>query len=206
MQVSDGNLMGQAARGDGDALTHLLKRHGPVVRMRLAGQIPRRWRPVLSVDDVMQQTYIDAFVDLDRFVPNGRGSFPAWLHSLAKCNLIDALRTLEAEKRGNNHRRIEPRTREDSFTALHEWIGETCSTPSRHAARDEACATLQWAVQQLPETYLQVVEMYDLQDRPINDVARKLNRSPGAVFMIRARAHRRLREIMGHASHYLTHK
>ena len=206
MSASENDLVHQAARGNADALSGLLERHGPLIRDRLAGQIPRRWRAALSADDVMQQTYIDAFVDLNRFVPNGQGSFPAWLGSLAKCNLVDAVRMLEADKRGGNHRRIEHRSRDESFTALHDLIGPERSTPSRHAARDEACAALQWAVQQLPETYGEIVRLYDLEDRPVKEVARKLNRSPGAVFMIRARAHRRLREIMGRASHYLTRK
>jgi RNA polymerase sigma factor (sigma-70 family) len=154
----------------------------------------------------MQQTYIDAFVDMNRFVPNGKGSFPAWLSSLAKCNLVDAVRMLEADKRGGNHRRIEPRSRDESFTALHDLLEPDRSTPSRHAARDEACAALQWALQQLPDAYRQIVDLYDLKGQSVQEVARKLKRSPGAVFMIRARAHRRLREIMGRASHYLTRK
>ena len=206
MAVSDGDLMRQAARGDRDALAHLLARHGPTIRTQLAGRIPRHWRPVLSIDDVMQQTYIDAFVDLDRFVPNGKDSFAAWLRSLAKCNLVDVLRMFDAEKRGGDHRRVEPRTREDSFIALHKRIGESRDTPSRYAARDEAFAALKWAVTQLPDAYRQVVEMYDLEDRSIKEVSARLNRSPGAAFMLRSRAHRRLREIMGHASKYLTRK
>ena len=206
MSASENELVHQAARGDADALSSLLERHGRLIRDRLAGQIPRRWRAALSADDIMQQTYIDAFVDMNRFVPNGKGSFPAWLSSLAKCNLVDAVRMLEADKRGGNRRRIDPTSRDESFTALHDLIGPTRSTPSRHAARDEACAVLQWAVQQLPETYRQIVELYDLEGQPVQEVAWKLKRSPGAVFMIRARAHRRLREIMGRASHYLTRK
>jgi DNA-directed RNA polymerase specialized sigma24 family protein len=46
--------------------------------------------------------------------------------------------------------------------------------------------------------------MYDLEGRPVQEVAQALGRSPGAVYMLRARAHRRLSEIMGTASRYVT--
>jgi RNA polymerase sigma factor (sigma-70 family) len=204
VSASDNHLLNQAASGDRHALVQLLEQHGPPVRRRIEGRIPRRWRSALSADDIMQQTYIDAFVDADRLVANGKGSFPKWLGSLAKCNLLDAIKMLEADKRGKGRPRIELRTREDSFIALHELIGSAHSTPSQHVARDEACDALERAVRQLPEVYRRVVEMYDLADRPVEEVARELERSPGAVYMVRARAHRWLRDIMGRESQYLS--
>ena len=204
MSELDSNHLSRAVDGDREALAQLLEHHGPAVRKRFAGRIPRRWRSALSVDDVMQQTYIDAFVDFPRFVPNGRGSFSAWLASLAKCNLLDALRMLNADKRGRNGRRIASRSSQDTLTMLYEEVGASHSTPSRRAARIEANAALGSAVEQLPETYRRVVQMYDLDGCPVDSVASELGRSPGAVYMLRARAHRRLREIMGNASRYLT--
>ena len=204
MGSSDDDLLSQAASGDGRALAELLEEHTSVVRQRLAGKIPRRWQSVLSLDDVMQETYTDAFLDIDRFTPEGDGSFTAWLMSLARCNLVDALRMLKAEKRGGNHQRVEPQTREDSCVALYEVLGATQTTPSRCAAREEARAALEHAIQQLPETYRRVVQMYDFEDRPVEEVGRALKRSAGAVYMVRARAHRRLQAIMGSVSKYIT--
>ena len=194
---SDHDLLTQASSGNTQALKELIEEHAPVVRRWLAGKIPDRWRSVLSVDDVMQQTYTDAFVDIGRFVPVGEDSFGAWLMSLAKCNLVDALRMLEAEKRGEGHRRLASPDGADSCMSLYELLVATSSTPSRHAARDEALAALEFALDQLPDTYRRVVQMYDLEDRPVEEVARVLQRSSGAVFMIRHRAHRRLRTIIG---------
>lgn len=204
MGSSDQDLLSQAASGDEQALTRLLQEHGPIVRQRLAPRIPHRWQSVLSVDDVMQQTYTDAFLDMDRFTPTGEGSFTAWLTSLAECNLTDALRMLDAAKRGKDHQRIEPQAGHDSFLVLHELLGATRSTPSQHVARDEARTALERAIQQLPDTYRRVVEMYDLEARPVEEVARVLKRSPGAVYMVRARAHRRLRDLMGNTLKYFS--
>lgn len=202
MASPDHDLLSRAGSGDEDALAELLEKHGPIVRQRLAGQIPRRWQSLLSLDDVMQQAYTDAFRDLEQFAGEDEGSFKAWLTSLAKCNLDDALRMLKADKRGGRRRRIEPRAREDSSLALYELLAPTRSTPSQHAARREACAALERALQQLPEHYRRVVQMYDLEEHPVKEVARALKRNPGAVYMVRRRAHRRLHEFLGRTSKF----
>lgn len=204
MAESEHELLVQAAAGDHAALSTLVKQHGLIVRRNLANRIPRRWQSVLSVDDVMQQTYTDAFVYMDRFDPNGAQSFTSWLMTLARCNLIDAVRMLEAEKRGKGRKRVEPVSRDDSIVALTELLGVSGSTPSRQVARAEARDALRSAIERLPEAYRKVVEMYDIQGQPMVDVAEALNRSPGAAYMIRARALRRLRALMGDISSYLS--
>ncbi|MBP7937722.1 MAG: sigma-70 family RNA polymerase sigma factor, partial [Phycisphaerae bacterium] len=51
----------------------------------------------------------------------------------------------------------------------------------------------------LPETYRRVVEQFDIEFRPPAEIARALGRSVGAVYMVRTRAHDRLREILTRA-------
>ena len=84
MSASGEELLQQAVEGNREALSALLERHGPTVRAGLTTAIPQRWQAVLTVDDVMQQTYADAFLDIRRFVPHGTGSFVAWLTTIAK--------------------------------------------------------------------------------------------------------------------------
>ena len=152
----------------------------------------------------MQQTYVDAFRHIHGFVPHGEGAFPAWLKTIANRNLLDALRMLEADKRGGGRRRIEPRTRDESLVALCDMFGQVSSTPSRKVARAEASRRLSEAIEALPANYRQVVEMYDLEGRTIEEVAAALDRSPGAVYMVRARAHGELAKLMGATSQYFT--
>lgn len=204
MDPSEHAQVAQATRGDEKALANLLERHGPAVRHGLAGRIPKRWRSVLSEDDVLQQTYVDAFRDIRRFEPRGAGSFVAWLRAIADRNLLDALKALGAVKRGGERRKMETPPGEDSYVALYDLVGTTTSTPSRKAARQEAVSVLTRALEGLPDDYRRVIEMYDLECRAIDAVAAQLKRSEGAVYMLRARAHRLLGEIMGTASKYLS--
>lgn len=186
-------------------LETLLEQHGPEVRQRLAGRVPDRFRAVLTVDDVMQQTYTDAFLEMESFSADGSGDFRAWLLSLARCNLADALRMLNAQKRGKGRRQVWRLAGRDSHSTLFGYlVSAGGGTPSQTVAVNEACAALKTALTRLPEMYRQVVEMYDLEDRSIEDVAAAIGRSPGAAYMIRARAHDRLRSLLGDASKYLT--
>ncbi len=194
----------RAIAGDKEALTTLLERTGLAVRKALAGSIPTRWQALFAVDDVMQQTYTDAFLGIGQFEARGEQAFRAWLTTLAKRNLLDALKMLGAEKRGGKFKRLDPRTTNDSLVMLHDMLQAGSSTPSRRAARTEASAALESAIALLPEKHQQVVRMYDIQGRPVEDVATALQRSPGAVYMLRARAHDRLRGILGTASNYFS--
>ena len=205
MGSSNGDLLSQAGAGDREALMALLEKHSPMVRRRMERKIPRRWRAIVTVDDLMQQTYIDAFLGIEQCEARDEETFAAWLLRLAKCNLLDVLRMLRAEKRGGGRKRIEPRNPDDSFTALYEMLGgATRTTPSRQLARDEACAALRLALQRLPCTYRRVVEMYDIEGRSVKDIAAAFGRSCGAVYMMRARAHRLLAELLGHESQFLS--
>ncbi|MCP4592542.1 MAG: sigma-70 family RNA polymerase sigma factor [bacterium] len=194
----------RATRGDRTALVELLEGAGPVVRRRIAGDIPQRFRSVLSVDDVLQQTYVDAFLNIHEFFSRGGDAFVTWITTIAQRNLIDARRMLEAEKRGRGRQNVASGMSDDSFIDLYEQLGRTHTTPSRHASRREARVAIEKAIAELPPSYRRVVEMYDLQECPVDRVAEAMDRSTGAVFMLRARAHRLLRGALGSATDYLT--
>jgi RNA polymerase sigma factor (sigma-70 family) len=178
MDLSDDDLLHSAAAGDQDALAALLERHGPQVRRRLAGSVPRRWQAVLSLDDVMQEAYSDAFVDVRRFDPQTDVNFANWLTTLARRNLVDAVRMLEARKRGGAGRNAGNGWTGDSMSELYDLLVQTTSTPSRHAARNEASAGLEHAIRQLPAIQQRVVRLYDLERRPAEDVAAQIQRIP----------------------------
>ena len=204
MAESEDELLEQASSGSDEALSQLFKRHGPTVRARIAHGISPRWASVLTTEDVMQESYIDAFLDIGGFEPHGSGAFRRWLTAIAENNLRNAIEGLEAQKRGGNRHRLEPRNLDKSSIDLCELLGVTLSTPSRKAAVGEACAVLEKAIGQLPEDYQRVVRLYDLEGCPTEEVAEALNRRHGAVFMLRARAHRALRQLMGSDSKFFS--
>jgi RNA polymerase sigma-70 factor (ECF subfamily) len=187
-----------AVNGDTAALTALLQHFGPQVRRQL--RISSRWQSALDVDDVMQVAYLEAFLRIGRFDPQGLPSFARWLLRIAENNLRDAIRSLDRVKRPPSDQRVQLLTRDESAAVLIEQLGVTTTTPSRQVAASELRDTLEAALALLPEDYARAVRLYDLERLPVNEAAAALGRSTGALHMLRARAHDRLRELLGSES------
>lgn len=202
MAESDESLLALASDGDADALSALLERYGPQVRAEL--HIGRRWQPALSADDVMQTSYMEAFLRIGDFTPFGKGAFYRWLKQIAENNLRDAIKELERAKRPQLHRRIKAPPGDDSFAVLYDLLAGTTSTPSRRAARDETRQILESSLARLPKDYATVVRLYDLEGRPTSEVCASMGRTRGALYMLRARAHDQLRVILGSASKFFS--
>ena len=124
---------------------------------------------------------------------------------MAENNLIDAIRSLEAGRRPDPGRRVaNSGGTTGSVVALIDLLSGTMTTPSRHAAKDEAAVHLQRALSSLPPDYEKVVRLFDLEGLDIKEVAQRLGKSEGAAYMLRARAHDRLREAMGPAAKFFS--
>jgi len=197
------NLLEKAMEGDQTALAELLTVIAPQIRARLTGKISDRWRSVLEEDDVLQVTFMECILQISRFRTGGIDAFLAWVTRIAENNLIDAVRGLEAVKRPDPGKRVQG-PQSDSMASLVGVLGATYTTPSRVAAKEEADAFLQGAIAGLPRDYARVIKMYDLEGRSIEALAQELGRTPGAIYMLRARAHDRLKEAMGASAKYFS--
>jgi RNA polymerase sigma-70 factor (ECF subfamily) len=195
MNASEDELFRRAAAGESDAVAALLLVYGPQVRHRLV--INPRWRASLDVEDVMQVTYLEAFLRIKQLRTFNAAAFVSWLTRVAENNLRDAIKELERDKRPDPRQRVVP---EDSVIALAEMVGTTSSTGSRYASRQETQRILESAIERLPTIYQKVVRLCDLAGKSPQEVAAALGRSVGAVKMIRSRAHDRLRELLGSPS------
>jgi DNA-directed RNA polymerase specialized sigma24 family protein len=84
---------------------------------------------MIEPGDVMQITYLEAFLQISTFRLEQAGSFEAWLRRIAENNLRDAVRGLERQKQMPPSKRIEQRDSSDSFVGLYEQIAATTTTP-----------------------------------------------------------------------------
>jgi RNA polymerase sigma-70 factor (ECF subfamily) len=198
---SEEDLLGQAIQGDQEALSTLLKRECPNVRTHIHARIAAAHRSLFDAEDVMQVTYLEAFLHIRGFVPQGPGSFGAWLRRLAENNLRDAVRELEREKRPSPEKRVAA-VGSNSYVALVERLTSATSTASRALAREETRQALQQVLQRLPPDYADAIRLYELEELSGPEVAERMGKSHGAVRMILARARERLAAMLAADSRF----
>ncbi len=204
MAGTDDELVRQAVQGDHDALSALLARYGLPIERQLQGLIARQWRSVLDVEDVMQVTYLEAFLQIKQCPASDAGAFAGWLRRSAENNLRDAVRALQREKRPQPACRVGVLSYADSCVALIEALGGSTTTASGVAVRQENQCLVEAALCQLPADYATVVRLYDLEGLSGPEVAERIGRSRGAVHMLRARAHAHLRCLLGSESKFFS--
>lgn len=188
-------LVRKAVDGDHDALSALLTEYGPGIAEQLSTHLRTIYRGLLDTEDVMQVTYLEAFLRIGHFVNRGPNAFAVWLTQIARNNLRDAIRELERQKRPPADRRIVTTASDSGAAALLDRVGWTSTTPSRCASNEEMRSHLKSALDRLPPDYGRVLRLYDLEGRKADDVAKLMDRSVGAVHMLRARAIDQLRVL-----------
>lgn len=206
VSISEEQLVRQAIAGDIEALTRLLETHGAPISQGL--QISPKWRSMVAQDDVMQVTYLEAFMRICDFVPAGPGTFAAWLRRIADNNLKDAIKELQRAKRPQPERRVEMAFdhagADQSYVELVQVLSSGGGTPSGAVAAKEAVQFVEDAMSRLPADYQTVIRLYELQGRSIAGVAETIGRSEGSVKMLLARARDHLREALGSRSRFLS--
>lgn len=195
------NRVRLAAAGDKDALSDLLEEFGPGVETALV--ISPKWQGMLDAADVMQVTYLEAFCQIASFDLSRAEAFSGWLRRIAENNLRDAIRSFEAKKNPPPHLRLDAYAVGDSHLALFDVLTSGGGTPSRIVRQEDANARLRRAMAQLPADYARTIQLYDLDGKSADEVAAIMGRSSGAVFMLRQRAHDRLRALLGSPSNIL---
>ncbi|MGB0717081.1 MAG: RNA polymerase sigma factor [Phycisphaerae bacterium] len=204
MIASERQLTNATVNGDHEAIADLLQQHDAALRQWLRGKIESKYQTILEVDDVLQVTYLEAFLRIRQFEDRGPGSFQAWLRRIAGNNLTDAMRQLNSEKRPKLEKRVSFLTSEHERDLLVAGLSGEGTTPSKGAARSENVALLEGALGKLPPDYETVIRLFDLQGIPTIDVASQMKRTAAAVYMLRARAHERLAEVLGEGTQFFS--
>lgn len=193
---ADDQRVARAIAGDLDELEALVREASPMLRQSL--RVDARWSRSFDVEDVIQVTLLEAFMrirSLDNATVRG---FHAWLRRIADHNLTDAIRALQSGRRPDASRRVTRGPEGESARTLLLRVAGTEATAGGQAAIAEQVQRMQQAIARLPKSYRNVIRLVDLEQRSFADAAAELERSVGAVHMLRSRAHDRLRELLRH--------
>ncbi len=99
------NLVKKANDGNSVALEELFERYMPRVRRIVRFRIGRKAVNSLDIDDLVQESLLKAFQNLDQFDLQSTGRFHNWLARGVERQIIDHWRGGQAQKRGGGRER-----------------------------------------------------------------------------------------------------
>lgn len=176
------DLLERARAGDRGALDELFRRHTPVLRRWAARRLPQWARQAMDTVDLVQETMLGLFRNLDAFEPRGEGALQAYLRQ----GLINRVRN---QVRNANVRptfvSLDPDEVDDITSPLEAAIGRQ-SLAAYEAALERLPADVRAAVVSRVELGLSYAEIATVLDM----------RSPDAARMAVARALVRVAEEM----------
>ena len=197
--MRDDDLIQRAQAGDQTAVAALLKRQEPFLRRVLQDRIPGRHAAKLGVDDILQTTFLAAVLNLSTYNPS-EGAFESWIARIANNDLIEAIRGLDALKRGGKIGHVTSGGA-DGEDFIEQLVG-LMTSPTKKVARAEFMECVTAALESLPEVYQQVFRWRHVENASVEAIAGRMGRSEGAVFMLLRRAQEALRERLGSASRF----
>lgn len=192
-------LIERARQRDETALSELFKAHTQRLLESIRADLGDRLRQRLESQDVMQQVYLDALNNIDRFEGRGRDSFFAWLRRIALNRICDVDRkAFKTVKRGGEMRAADLGSHTSAVRLLDQLAG-TITSPSMKADFADRVMALQGALDELSDDHRQVISLRYINQLNVAETAAKMDRSERAVRSLCARALIRLRELLGDA-------
>ena len=184
-QMSDEWLVLAAKDGNTNAFAELRDRHSSKI-LRTTYRITRNWE---DAEDALQDSFLNAFVHLDKF--EGRCSFSSWVTRIAINMSLMAVR--------------KPRTKRELAIDVSDDDGETCDRweprdlgedPECCYARHERAELLRRAIRRLRPVLRNVVELQQARDYSVQELADSLGISLAATKSRLLRARLSMRTLL----------
>jgi RNA polymerase sigma-70 factor (ECF subfamily) len=175
-----GTLVEKAQKGDRVAFEALVREHRDRAR-GLVLHLLRKGCPDIDADDVLQETFLRAFTLIRSFSFRGEDSFLRWFGGIA----------------GNVIREMEKRRRKEPRVGLTRDRASEDPSQGKVLRRRERFERLRAALDGLSPEHREVLLLSRIKGLPLKEVARRMDRSHGAVRALLWRAVQALRERFG---------
>jgi RNA polymerase sigma-70 factor (ECF subfamily) len=191
-------LLVLAKAGYSRALVRLLDRYRHPLAEQARGQIGRRLRVKLDIDDLLQEVSLEAYRDIGKFRGSTEREFLSWLRKIVDTILLNQVRHYFGTGRRNLHKERRLADGDESSTGLERAPIAPDTPPSQRAVKHERAARLAEAIETLPIRYREVIVLRHLEGLSFVEVARRMGRTEDSVKNMWVRALRRLRGLLGH--------
>jgi RNA polymerase sigma-70 factor (ECF subfamily) len=184
--------MNDAERPDGPVVENFRDYLLLLARMQLGPAGRNR----LEASDMVQQTLLEAYRKRDQFRGRSEAEMAGWLRQLLAFNLADAARAAGRAKRDVARERSLDAALEQSSARLGAWLAADQSSPSQRAECHELAARLAGVLTRVPEAQRQALLLRYCQDCSVEEISRRLDRTPTAVAGLLKRGLRQLRTLL----------
>jgi RNA polymerase sigma-70 factor (ECF subfamily) len=181
------DLVARLKRGDTGAFEQLIKIHGP----RMLAVAGRFLRCEQDRDDAVQESFIAAFKAINAF--DGHSKLATWLHRITVNSCLMKLRTASRRPESSIETLL-PTFDETGHHArpVHAWDDDVVS----RAEVSETRRLVREFIDQLPETYRQVLLLRDIEGMDTEQAATLLGCTQANVKTRLHRARQALRELL----------
>jgi RNA polymerase sigma-70 factor (ECF subfamily) len=149
---------------------------------------------IIDPSDVVQQTLLRAHQRRGQFRGQTDGEQAAWLRQILARSMIDALRKYGRES--DRRDQAMELAMEQSSCRLEGLLAASSSSPGAKFEHQEQLMRLADALECLPEDQRRAVELRHLQELPIAEIARLMDRTTTAVGGLIYRGLQRLRAML----------
>ena len=174
------DLLEQARRGERSALDELTLVYRDELVSFADSRLGPSARRELGPEDVAQETLVKAFDALARFEWRGEDSFRRWLLGIAEHLIRNA-----------------SRKRSTSLKSLSLDVPGGGDSPSHDQRKNERFDRLERAIAELSPEHREVIRLARIEGLRVAEIAERLQRSPGAIHQLLARAMDQLRHRFG---------
>jgi len=183
-------LLERIRAGDESAFSAIFQRYSPRLTVLIHYKLGTEMRNHVEVDDILQETFLAASQQLDKFTYRNPGSFMSWISRIADHVIVDNARYHGRQKR---HPGEFVRLRTESNPRGAEAVDS--ATPSRILARKERLQQVLKRLDTLPEDYRRVILLAKIEGLTTGEIAERLGKSRENVAVLLHRAIQSLREL-----------
>jgi RNA polymerase sigma-70 factor (ECF subfamily) len=196
-------LLARARSGDSQSLGELLSRYRTYLTLLGTAQFQRKLQPRLSPSDVVQEALLCAHRHFGQFRGQTEPELVGWLREILVNSLAKFVeRHVRAAKR-DVRREVSLNGFSDAVSELAFSTGtDDHQSISAGLMAGEASQRLSQLLGQLPDHYREVLVLRNLQGLSFEQVAARLDRSPGATRMLWLRAIEKLRAVFRKAEQH----
>ncbi len=172
-QTISADLIHRACTGDRDALGELLEHHRGYLRVIAQRIIGQRLGNRLDASDIVQQTCMSAFGNIEGFVGETADEFVAWLRTIHERNVKNALR----DHIGTQKRSISREQSIEGDEAIAARVSIEQSSPSQRMMMGEQAVRLAEVLQHLPDDQREAVRLRYLEGWSLAQISEHMGRT-----------------------------